>query len=117
VSLATVTAAAEWIDDYAKLMAARVYGDAALPKAERNAATLARYIVKQGFSTLNKRDLKRSPHKSSLRALTEAKDMDAALEVLTDASWLMKAGEREGGSIGRAKADYLVNPAVHGRRA
>jgi hypothetical protein len=41
-----VKAAAGWIDDFAKPMAARVYGDAGLPIAVRNAAALARYIVK-----------------------------------------------------------------------
>ncbi len=114
VSLQTMTAAAEWMDDYAKPMAARVYGDASLPMPERNAAILARYIVNAGLRTINKRELKRSPHKSVLPGLRDAKHMDAAIEVLIDADWLRPAPTREGETQGRAQSNYAVNPAVHG---
>lgn len=113
VSLSTMEAAASWIDDYAKPMAARVYGDASLPLAERNAATLARYIVKAGLRSINKRELKRSPHKSALPGLRDAKHMDAAVEVLIDADWLRPAPTRDGEAPGRAMANYVVNPSVH----
>lgn len=113
VSLSTVAAAAEWVDDYAKPMAARVYGDASLPLADRNAATLARYIVKTGMRTINKRELKRSPHKSALPGLRDAKHMDAAVECLLDADWLRPAGTRESDTPGKMTASYTVNPAVH----
>lgn len=113
VSLDTLAAAAEWVDDYAKPMAARVYGDASLPLADRNASTLARYIVKSKLRTVNKRELKRSPHKSALPGLRDAKHMDAAFDVLIDADWLMPAGTREGDTPGKASATYRVNPAVH----
>ena len=114
ISLATIEAAAEWIDSYAKPMAERVYGDAALPMAERNAALLGRYIVKSGLRTFNKRALKRSPHKSALPSLRDAKAMDAALEVLTDADLIRPVGKRDGDGPGRTSGDYAVNPAVHG---
>lgn len=113
ISLATMTAAAEWVEDYAKPMASRVYGDASLPLAERNAATLARYIVKAGLRSINKRELKRSPHKSALPGLRDAKHMDAAVDVLIDADWLQPAGTREGETVGKMSATYSVNPAVH----
>ncbi len=113
ISLATIEAAAEWIDSYAKPMAERVYGDAALPEAERNAAVLARYIVKKGLCAFNKRDLKRSPHKSALPSLRDAKAMDAALEILVDGGLVQYAGRRDGGGPGRASGDYAVNPALH----
>ena len=114
VSLATIEAAAEWIDSYAKPMAERVYGDAALPMAERNAALLGRYIVNSGLRTFNKRALKSSPHKSALPSLRDAKAMDAALEVLIDADLIRPVGERDGDGPGRARGDYAVNPATHG---
>jgi putative DNA primase/helicase len=114
ISLATVEAAAEWIDDYAKPMAERVYGDAALPTSERNAAILARYIVRNQFQTFNKRDLKRSPHKSQLPMVRDAKAMDAALEVLTDGGIIAHVGKRDGDGPGRSSGDYKVNPAVLG---
>jgi putative DNA primase/helicase len=90
------------------------HGDAALPEVERNAAVLARYICKIGFTTINKRELKRSPHKSALSALREGQAMDGALAYLVDAGWLLDTGSRDGDSAGRRKGDYAVNPAVHG---
>lgn len=114
VSEDALIAAAGFCDDYCKPMAERVYGDAALPPVERNAAVLARYIKRQGFRTINKRTLKRSPHKSSLPGLREAQAMDAAVDHLVDAGWLNPAPTREGTAPGRRSEDYTVNPAVHG---
>jgi hypothetical protein len=112
VSLDGLVAAAAFADDYAKPMAQRVYGDAALPEAERNAAVLARYIRKHAFTAINKRDLKRSPHKSHLSMLRNAAAMDAAVSHLVDCGWLLSADD--GNPQGRPRGDYLVNPAVHG---
>jgi putative DNA primase/helicase len=114
ISAATTEAAAEWIDDYAKPMAERVYGDAAFPTSDRIAAMLARYIVKNRLQTFNKRDLKRSPHKSHLPMLRDAKAMDAALEVLIDGGIIAHVGKRDSGGPGRASGDYAVNPAAFG---
>src|SRR5690606_26938153 len=71
VSADSLVAAASWVDDYAKPMAERVYGDAALPAVERHAAILAKYIRKLGLREINKRTLKQSPHKSALPGLRE----------------------------------------------
>lgn len=111
ISLNSLVAAAGFADDYAKPMALRVYGDAALPEAERNAAVLARYVRKDGLTTINKRDLKRSPHKSHLSALRTAAAMDAAISHLVDSGWLLSTDD--GNSQGRPRGDYLVNPAIH----
>jgi hypothetical protein len=113
ISLETIEAASDWVDSYAKPMAERVYGDAALPIAERDAAVLARYIVKKGLRAFNKRELKRSPHKSALPSLRNAKAMDAALEVLEDGGLVRTSGKRDGEGPGRASGDYAVNPALH----
>ena len=114
VSVTSLIAAAAWVDDYAKPMAERVYGDAALPAVERNAAVLARYIRKAKLTKVNKRELKRSPHKSHLHGLRDAAAMDAAIGHLVDAAWMLPAPARDGQSAGRLREDYLVNPAVHG---
>ena len=45
ISCRAVNAAAALIEDYFKPMAARVYGDAALPEADRLAAVFARWIL------------------------------------------------------------------------
>jgi len=95
-------------------MAQRVYGDASLPPVERNAAVLARYILKTKMQRLNKRELKRSPHKSHLPTMRTAQPMDEAIAYLCDAGWLIDTGSREGGLAGRKSGDFLVNPAVFG---
>lgn len=110
VSPESLAGAAEFVDDYAKPMAQRVYGDAALPLSERNAAVLARYIRKHRLRAINKRDLKRSPHKAHLPGLRQAQALDAAIEHLVDAAWLLRADT--GDDPGRPREDYLVNPAV-----
>lgn len=112
VSSASLIAAAAFADDYAKPMAERVYGDAALPDAERGAAVLARYIRKKGLRVFNKRELRRSPHKSHLPGLRDGNALDGAISVLVDAGWLRDSSSREGGTIGRQREDYTVNPAV-----
>ena len=114
VSEDSLIAAATWVDDYAKPMAERVYGDAALPVVERHAATLARYIRKAKLGQVNKRDLRRSPHKSNLAGIRDADALEAALRFLVDAGWLLKNPSRDGGGHGRQSEDYLVNPAVLG---
>ena len=114
VSATSLIAAAEWVDDYAKPMAERVYGDAALPKVERNASILARYIVKKGFDRINLRDLKRAPHKTSLPGLRSSEAMNPSVDHLVDAGWLLPDLSRDGDTGGRHRLDYLVNPAVHG---
>ncbi|MFC4293554.1 DUF3987 domain-containing protein [Novosphingobium tardum] len=114
VSNASLSAAALWVDDYAKAMAERVYGDAALPVSERNAALLARYIRKNNLTEINKRELKRHPHKMHLKALRDASAMDAAILHLEEAGWLICDGARDGDNPGRPRSDYRVNPAVLG---
>lgn len=114
ISVQTLAAVAEWVDDYAKPMALRVYGDASLPIVERNAAILARYILKTGMKRLNKRELKRSPHKGRLPTMRTAQPMDEAIQYLCDAGWLAESGMREGEIAGRKSGDYIVNPAVFG---
>jgi putative DNA primase/helicase len=114
VSAAMLAAAADWVDRYAKPMAQRVYGDASLPAVERNASILARYILKSRFEQINKRDLKRSPHKSHLPTMRCAGPLDEAIAYLSDSGWLLEEGSRDGPTNGRKSGDYLVNPAIYG---
>ncbi|HKX78233.1 MAG TPA: YfjI family protein [Novosphingobium sp.] len=114
VSADSLIAAAQWVDDYAKPMAERVYGDAALPAVERNASVLARYIRRTGLTTINKRELKQSPHKSKLAGLRDQRLMDEAVEYLVTAGWLIAKPSRDGDNTGRPRGDYAVNPGIHG---
>ncbi len=112
VGVQSLVAAAQFVDDYAKPMAERVYGDAALPRVERDAALLGRYIVKQEMHSLNLRALKQSPHKAKLAAIRQAERMRAAADFLVDAAWLKPAPNREGQTVGRASLDYIANPLL-----
>ena len=112
ISEQAVLAAILWVEDYAKPMAERVFGDASVSKADRNASLLARYILKQRFEKLNVRELRRSPHKSALKPLQVKGALDDAIEALELAGWLAPVPNREGGTIGRASKDYTVKPAV-----
>lgn len=109
VSEISLASAVELAEDYIKPMALRVYGDAALPPVERNAATLARYILKHGTQRLNGGDIRRHWRLPGLKTADAVKD---ALELLAEADWLRAAPTRQGDSPGRQRSDFLVNPKV-----
>lgn len=106
----TLTAVLGFIEDYAKPSAVRVFGDAALPLSERNAAALARHILKTKAQRINLRDVRRE---SGIATLKIAADVEAATESLVEAGWLRGIGERAGDTPGKPRKDYLVNPMVH----
>lgn len=113
VSLQTLAATIEFIESYAKPTALRVFGDAALPAVERNASTLARYILRHRLSSFNGRALRRT---AGLPGLKDASAFNEALGLLEDADWLRKVGTRAGETIGRMSSDYMVNPSVLSNR-
>ena len=112
VSRRSLAASITWIEDYAKPMAQRVYGDAAVSEADRNASLLARYIRKQRFATVNVRELRQHPHRQSLKPLQAKGAMDAAFEALEEARWLRSDFRRDGSTPGQKRKDYRVNPKV-----
>ena len=96
ISAKTIAAVAEFVDEYAKPMAMRVFGDAVLRPVERNAATLARLILKHRLKIVNARDLKRAPYKQYLPGMREADPLNDALAFLVEADWLKSVGSRAG---------------------
>jgi putative DNA primase/helicase len=110
ISARSLVAAAGFVDDYAKPMAQRVYGDAALPKVERDAAILARYLISLGEKVINKRRLSRSPHKSEHGLRGDA--LANALDHLEAGDWVRDSSGREGETIGRKRQDYTINPRI-----
>jgi hypothetical protein len=108
---AAVMWAAALFDDYFVPMAARAIGVAALPKAEREAATLLRQLRKAGKRSVNARDLRRGPEGRASR-LTDAGAMTDALGRLAEAGWTRFAGGREGDGGGRQRGDWEVNPKL-----
>jgi hypothetical protein len=91
-------------------MARRVFGEAALPQAERDARTIARWLVRQIPlpETVNARDLRRMANGPGIRDVDR---VNGALEELADAGWVRAAPTRAGG-YGRQRLDWAVNPAL-----
>lgn len=89
-------------------MAERVYGDAAATTAERNAATLARWIVRDRALEVHVRRLQREIR---LPGLKSADAIHEAAAVLVEAGWLMSPPPGRGPG-GRPRAAYAVNTVV-----
>ena len=106
----TITAAITFIEDYAKPSALRVFGDAALPEADRNAAQLARHILKHALVRINARDVRRE---YGIAALKSPEKVDEAISCLVDANWLRAAPSRSGANAGQQRKDFIVNPHAH----
>jgi hypothetical protein len=100
-------AACYLVSDYFIPMAERVFGDAATPQAERGAATLARWIIRERAQEVHVRTLQRVVR---LPGLTTAAAIHAAVEKLLEAGWLLPP--ERGAFQARARLAYPVNPAV-----
>jgi hypothetical protein len=103
---AMLGAVALWAKYFAP-MAARVYGDAALPVAERHAAILARWILEKRTERINVRTICRKAHLPGLR---QPDAVRAAAAILEDAGWLQTAPIAH--TSGRPRGDFIVNPAI-----
>ncbi|WP_298020753.1 YfjI family protein [uncultured Parasphingopyxis sp.] len=108
ISRETVGAAIDFVEDYAKPSALRVFGAAALPEVERNAAMLAKYVRSLGSSRVNLRELKRSPHKTHLAPMRSGTAMDDAAAYLVENGIFFSDGERSGDTSGRQSKDFTV---------
>lgn len=103
---AAFAAAAYLVADYLMPMAERVYGDAAARPADRNAATLARWIVKERVQEVHVRHLQREVR---LPGLGDAETIKAAAAVLIEAGWLTPPVIGFGAA---SRVLYTVNPKV-----
>jgi hypothetical protein len=114
ISAEDVEAAIALLTTYFLPMARRVFGSSALPEDERDARTLARWLLRQRAipATVNARDLR---HMTGGPSLPDASRMRAALDVLAECGWVRPAADREPGQPGRPRADYAVNPALRAR--
>ena len=106
ISEAAFVAAAHLVADYIVPMAERTYGDAACPEADRNAATLARWITRDHPAEVYVRHLLREVR---LPGLMEADKIKAAASVLVEAGWLLPTSIGFGAA---SKVAYPVNPRV-----
>jgi hypothetical protein len=107
ITPAGFAAAAHLVADYLMPMAERVYGDSANSKDDRDAATLARWIMKTKVHEVHVRTMQRSVR---LPGLATAADIHAAAEVLQEAGWLVPP--KPGAFQQRARAAYRVNSRI-----
>jgi hypothetical protein len=109
ISASAFADACRLVAGYILPMAARVYGDAATAIPERNAAMLARWIIRVSPrpSEVHVRTMQR---KVRLAGLSTADDIHAACQVLTEAGWLLP-GTRSGGKA-RLRTAYPINPVL-----
>ncbi|MDE2006579.1 MAG: DUF3987 domain-containing protein [Rhodospirillales bacterium] len=111
ISARAFAAAATLMADYFVPMGERVYGDAAIPKADRDAATLARWIFSRRPAEVLVRHLQREVR---LSGLGTAEAIHAAAKVLVEADWL-RPPQRDPGP-GRPRMAYPVNPRLREAR-
>lgn len=107
ISDAAFLAAAALVGNYLMPMAERMYGDASATRATKNAATLARWIIKHRPPEVHVRTLQREVR---LPGLGEAESIHEACNALIEAGWLY--APPRGGRDGRARAAYAVRPEV-----
>jgi hypothetical protein len=106
-----VSAAADFLEQYAVPMARRVFGEGALPQSERDAHGLARWLVQQKPipETINARELRRMAGSPSI---PDSARMADALDELADAGWVRHAPVRAGANSGRQRQNWTVNPKL-----
>ncbi|MDT2024557.1 DUF3987 domain-containing protein [Methylocella sp. CPCC 101449] len=110
ISEMAVKSAAGLIDGYFLPMAQRAFGDAAIPKGDRLAMTLAKHIRAEGLHRFNAREVRRTVGGS----LREPAAMDAACDVLVEGGLIREAFSRAGGTYGKRAKNFIVNPTVFG---
>jgi hypothetical protein len=108
ISGAAFLAATRLVAAYLMPMAERVYGDAVAPKADRDAATLARWITRGRPAEVHVRHIQREVR---LPGLTDAAAIHAAAKVLVEAGWLCPP-EPGRAFQGRGRSAYPVNPKL-----
>lgn len=110
VSRAATEAAAGLMDGYFLPMAARVLGDASVPEDERNARTLAAWVMETRPGRVNVSAIRDTARLSGLR---ESDAVKAACRYLAEARWLAEP-PRQQHAPGRPRGDWLVNPRLFG---
>ena len=97
-------AAAGLMRSYFLPMAARVLGDASVPAEERNARTLAEWIVRTRPAVVNVSSIRDG---ARLPGLRESEPVRQACRFLADAGWLLRPEPT--GAAGRPRGDWEVN--------
>jgi hypothetical protein len=107
VSMDAMEAAAGLMDAYFLPMATRVLGDALVPEDERNARTLASWIIELQPELLNVSAIR---DEARLPGLRESAPVKVACRFLAEAGWLRE--QPRTGTAGRPRGDWVVNPRL-----
>lgn len=110
IAEAAMATAIEMMETYFLPMAIRVFGDAAVPIVETNAAILARHLRDEKLKSFNASKLR---YKLG-GPLREASAMDAACAELEDAGLIQAVDAVR--KRGRPSKDYIVNPRLFQRQ-
>ncbi|MCF4123852.1 YfjI family protein [Methylobacterium sp. SyP6R] len=111
VGASAMRCAVELLQGYFIPMSERVYGDASIPTAERQAIYLARHLRRTNRAEFVARDLRREIG----GPLREADQMNSACEGLVEANLIRPRFTRAGPTKGKAAKRYEVNPVVFAR--
>ena len=109
VSKRAMAAAAGLMDGYFLPMAARVLGDAVVPVDERNARTLAAWVMAARPARVNVSEIRDTARLSGFR---ESDAVKAACRFLAEAGWL--SSPEPDGKAGPPRGDWSVNPLLFG---
>ena len=107
VGVQSVRHSTRLIDDWVRPNLERVFAEASLPQAQRDAMMVGRWLLKTKPHQINARDLRRQ---AGFPGPKEPKTLDAALEMLVDARWLLKPDKDRSG---RPRKDFVVNRAIY----
>jgi len=110
ISVRAFVAAAQLMEEYFMPMAERVYGDSVVLRQDRDAATLARWIIRDKPAEVYVRDVLR---KVRLPGLNTAALIDKAAAVLIEGGWLREPPPKKGFGQGRGRNAYPINPKLH----
>jgi hypothetical protein len=109
ISLHSMRNALRIIDLWARPNLDRVFGEASFPQAHRDARILGRWLLKTKPETVNARALRRIP---GFPGPKDPKSLEAAIELLIDASWLWPTAPPSG-AHGRPRKNFDVNPRIY----
>ncbi|MDJ0391366.1 DUF3987 domain-containing protein [Roseomonas sp. E05] len=107
ISAEAMAAAVALMRDYFLPMARRVLGDAAIPREEVHARTLAEWIADTRPERVNVSAIR---DEARLPGLRESEPVKAACRYLAEAGWLIEAPMT--GRRGRPRGEYLVSPLL-----
>jgi hypothetical protein len=110
IGIRAVSDAMRIVDEWVRPTLDRVFAEAALPQAHRDAMAVARWLQKHRPERINATASRRS---AGFTGPKDPKALDEALEVLVDANWLRPCGSRQGDTRGRLSKDFNVNPAIY----